>query len=91
VRVRSPQAMRLHELVSGPDVSVESVAPGVLEISGLPAAKVGETAAAHGIVLHELTPLQASLEEAFMELTREDVEFKAGEVALADDAAEGAA
>jgi len=38
--------------------------------------KVGETAAAHGVVLYELSPQAASLEEAFMELTRDDVEFR---------------
>jgi ABC-2 type transport system ATP-binding protein len=38
---------------------------------------VGDAAAATGIVLHELTPQQASLEEAFMNLTRDDVEFAA--------------
>jgi len=85
VRARSPQALRLQELVAGPDVSVASSEPGALEISGLSAQQVGETAAAHGIVLHELTPMQASLEEAFMELTREDVEFKAGELVEADE------
>jgi len=89
--VRSPQALRLRELVLGPDVSVSSSDPGVLEITGLTAAQVGDTAAAHGIVLHELTPMQASLEDAFMELTREDVEFKAGELAAEDEPAEGAA
>jgi ABC-2 type transport system ATP-binding protein len=63
----------------------------VLEISGLSAVQVGEVAAAHGIVLHELSPMQASLEEAFMELTRDDVEFKAGEGAVGDAPEEGAA
>ena len=53
---------------------------GALDVSGLTAEQVGEAAAASGVVLHELTPQQASLEEAFMELTREEVEFKAGEV-----------
>jgi len=80
VLVRSPQATKLRELVLGPNVSVASSESGVLEISGLSAEQVGETAAANGIVLHELSPQQASLEAAFMELTREDVEFKAGEV-----------
>jgi ABC-2 type transport system ATP-binding protein len=77
VRVRSPQATQLRERVLADGVTVQSVEAGVLEIAGLTAEQVGETAAANGIVLHELTPLQASLEEAFMELTREDVEFKA--------------
>jgi len=39
------------------------------------AERIGDVAAAHGIVLHELTPQQASLEEAFMDLTREELEF----------------
>jgi ABC-2 type transport system ATP-binding protein len=53
----------------------------VLEIAGLSTEQVGETAAAHGIVLHELAGVQASLEEAFMELTKADVEFKAAAAA----------
>jgi ABC-2 type transport system ATP-binding protein len=83
VRVRSPQATGLRELLLGERVAVTSPEPGLLEVSGLTAEQVGETAAAHGIVLHELSPQQASLEEAFMELTREDVEFKTGEPASA--------
>jgi ABC-2 type transport system ATP-binding protein len=78
VRVRAPEAARLRELVLGPEVSVVSSEAGVLEITGRTTEFVGEAAAANGIVLYELTPLQASLEEAFMELTRDDVEYKAG-------------
>jgi ABC-2 type transport system ATP-binding protein len=77
VRVRSPQATQLRELVLGREVAVESVEPSVLEVSGSTAEQIGEIAARHNIVLYELTPQQASLEEAFMELTREDVEFTA--------------
>jgi ABC-2 type transport system ATP-binding protein len=77
VRARSPQATQLRELVlGGPGVTVTSSESNVLEIEGMPVERVGELAAAHQIVLHELTPVQASLEEAFMELTREDVEFR---------------
>jgi ABC-2 type transport system ATP-binding protein len=76
VRVRSPQASRLRELVLAPDVSVASSEATVLEIEGLTAERIGEIAAENQIVLHELTPVQASLEEAFMELTHDDVEFK---------------
>ena len=75
VRVRTPQAARLRDLVVGPDVTVESSERGVLEITGLTAQQIGEAAAANGLVLHELTPIQASLEEAFMDLTRDTVEF----------------
>jgi ABC-2 type transport system ATP-binding protein len=76
VRARSPQATQLRELVLGPGITVTSNESNVLEIEGIPVERVGELAAAHQIVLHELTPVQASLEEAFMELTREDVEFR---------------
>jgi ABC-2 type transport system ATP-binding protein len=76
VRVLTPQATRLRELVLGPNVSVTSEEANALEVRGLTAQAVGEIAAENGIVLHELVPVQASLEEAFMELTAEDVEFK---------------
>jgi ABC-2 type transport system ATP-binding protein len=76
VRVRTPEATRLRELVLGPDVSVESSETGLLEINGLTAARVGDIAWTNRIPLHELTPIQASLEEAFMEMTRDDVEFQ---------------
>ncbi len=70
VRVRSPQAARLRDLIAGPNVSVSSEEAGVLTISGLEPDRIGITAAEHGIALFELTPQQASLEEAFMELTQ---------------------
>src|SRR3954454_12252560 len=66
VLVRSPQATRLRELVLGPQVTVTSSEADVLEVDGLTAEQIGEIAAANGVVLHQLTPLQASLEEAFM-------------------------
>jgi len=80
VRVRTPQATKLRDLLLADGVTVTSEAPGVLEVNGLGSEQVGEAAAAHGIVLHELTPLQASLEEAFMALTSEDVEYHAATV-----------
>jgi len=77
VRVRSPQLVKLTELIAGPDVRIESVEPSVAEISGLDSEQVGTLAAGHGIVLYELTPHRASLEEAFMELTRDELEYHA--------------
>jgi len=74
VRVRSPQADELRTLLAQADVTIAEVAPGLLEVNGLTAEQIGD--AADGLVLHELTPQQASLEEAFMELTREDVEYR---------------
>jgi ABC-2 type transport system ATP-binding protein len=80
VLVRTPQAAELDALLSGPDVTVTAAGPGLLEVRGLTAVQIGEAAAANQLVLHELTPQQASLEEAFMTLTRDDVEFKAAEL-----------
>jgi ABC-2 type transport system ATP-binding protein len=77
VRVRSPQATELHDLLAGPDVTVTRVADSALEVSGLTAEQIGDIAADHQVRLHELTPQQASLEEAFMELTRDDLEYAA--------------
>src|SRR5437879_3676477 len=79
VLVRTPQTAELEALLSGPDVTVTAAGPGLLEVRGLTAVQLGEAAAVNQILLHELTPVQASLEEAFMELTRDDVEFKTGE------------
>jgi ABC-2 type transport system ATP-binding protein len=76
VRVRSPQATELREIVLGPDVRVSSDQPSVLEIEGLTSDQIGQAAALNGFVLHELTPQQVSLEQAFMELTRGEVEYR---------------
>jgi ABC-2 type transport system ATP-binding protein len=89
VHVRSPDAGRLAELVASPDVDVHPAEPSVIEIYGLECEQVGKLAAEHGIVLYELTPQRASLEEAFMELTRDSIEFHAEEPATAEP--EGAA
>jgi ABC-2 type transport system ATP-binding protein len=80
VRVRSPQADELRPLLAGPLVTVDALEPSVLEVHGLTAAQIGDVAMANRIAIHELTPQQASLEEAFMELTRADVEFRAAEL-----------
>jgi ABC-2 type transport system ATP-binding protein len=76
VVVRSPQVEELRSHVVGADVTVVALEPGLIEVHGLTAQQIGEAAARHKIVLHELTPQQVSLEEAFMDLTRDDVEFK---------------
>jgi ABC-2 type transport system ATP-binding protein len=77
VLVRSPEAARLAGLVRDEGATVRSDESGALAIVGVDAARVGEIAAAAGIVLHELAPQRASLEEAFMELTSQSVEFHA--------------
>ncbi|MGC5040675.1 ATP-binding cassette domain-containing protein [Streptomyces sp. DT190] len=77
VRVRSPQRERLLDVLHQAGVAVVESAEGVLEVDGDKAEHVGELAARHGITLHELSPQQASLEEAFMRLTAESVEYHA--------------
>jgi ABC-2 type transport system ATP-binding protein len=79
VRVRSPQSDELATLLSGqggashPDPESE----GALAVTGISAAAIGELAGAQGIVLHELSPQDASLEEAYLDLTRDSVEYHA--------------
>jgi ABC-2 type transport system ATP-binding protein len=80
VRVRSPQAEELRTHLAAPDIKIASLEPGLLEIQGLSAAQIGEAAAKHRLVLHELTPQQVSLEQAFMDMTRDEVEFRTGEL-----------
>jgi ABC-2 type transport system ATP-binding protein len=76
VRVRSPQATQLREVILGANVSVSGVEPSVLEVEGLSAEQIGDVAARNGLVLHELVPDKTSLEQAFMELTREETEYR---------------
>jgi ABC-2 type transport system ATP-binding protein len=78
VRLRSPRAEQLSQLLQGPDVTISSTEQGLLTVSGLSAPLIGDAAAQAGIPLHELTPIGASLEEAYMELTQDDVEYHAG-------------
>jgi ABC-2 type transport system ATP-binding protein len=81
VRVVSPDAGALAALVERAGGRVRPGADSALAVTGLDAARVGELAAAHGVRLHELVPQRASLETAFMELTRDSVEYRAGAAA----------
>ncbi|MFD4605275.1 ABC transporter ATP-binding protein [Streptomyces sp. NPDC058464] len=77
VRVRSPQRERLLDVLHGAGITVVETGTGALEVEGGKAEPIGELAAQNGIVLHELSIQQASLEEAFMQLTAESVEYHA--------------
>lgn len=77
VQVSSPDVGRLVELIRGDGVDVVAIEPGTVQVDGLDAPSIGAIAAQHGIVLHELTHHQTSLEEAFMDLTRDSVEYQA--------------
>jgi ABC-2 type transport system ATP-binding protein len=75
VVVRTPDRDRLRQLLVAQGGVVTPVDGAALDVVGLDAATIGEIAAAQRVVLHELTPQRASLEEAFMELTADDVEY----------------
>jgi ABC-2 type transport system ATP-binding protein len=75
VHVRSPHPTELRALLEAPGITV-TVDDGLLVVTGLTAAQIGDAASKAGIALHELTPQQASLEEAFMTLTHGELEYK---------------
>ncbi|MEU4370858.1 ABC transporter ATP-binding protein [Micromonospora chersina] len=75
VRVRSPQATALRDVLAGPTVAITGGEPGLLEVTGLTREQIGDRAAAAGLTLHELSATEASLEEAFMTMTRDAVEY----------------
>jgi len=87
VIVRSPAGAALAGLLTRRGAAVTAEPGGGLAVTGLDAAAIGEVARAHGITLHELTPRHASLEEAFMELTRDSVDYRAD---LPEDSAKAA-
>ncbi|WP_033323906.1 ATP-binding cassette domain-containing protein [Streptomyces yerevanensis] len=77
VRIRTPQQERLLDVLDEAGIKAFRAGGGTLEVGGGKAERIGELAAEHRIVLHELSPQQASLEEAFMRLTAGSVEYHA--------------
>ncbi|MFC0039387.1 ABC transporter ATP-binding protein [Actinomadura rayongensis] len=79
VRVRSPRLSELAPLLTARGWRVEPAdRDGALAVHGASAAAIGDLAAEHGLRLHELAPVRPSLEEAFMRLTGDTVEYHAG-------------
>jgi ABC-2 type transport system ATP-binding protein len=81
LRVRTPDREGLRALLAGPGVAVTTLGSDLLEVEGAGAEHVGELARRHGVAVYEMTPQRASLEDAFMALTRDAVEFDARTVA----------
>jgi ABC-2 type transport system ATP-binding protein len=75
VRVVSAEATRLAAVLQGADVTVTSADRETFDVQGRSAREIGELAGSHGITLYELTTRQVSLEEAFMQITRNAVEY----------------
>jgi len=78
VAVRTPHPVELTALLIADGASVHTDSDKTLTVTGLTAARIGDLAFAHRIVLHELATHAASLEEAFMELTADSVQYLAG-------------
>jgi len=87
VLVRGADQLRLRSALEAAGGSVTDGAEGALLVEGLVAPRIGEVAHLADVVLHELTPQVASLEEAFMELTRDHAEYRAPTPALEPSAA----
>ena len=78
VRVSSPRSYELIPHLEAHGARVTNGTPDELSVTGIDASVVGAIAFEHGIPLTELSTQRASLEDAFMELTRDSVEFRAG-------------
>ncbi|WP_338602068.1 ATP-binding cassette domain-containing protein [Saccharopolyspora sp. SCSIO 74807] len=79
LKVRSPQAAKLRQVLGARGLPVgdpDPQNPDTLLLGDVPSAQVGEIAAAEGVVLHELSPQRGSLEEAFMRITGQAVEYR---------------
>ncbi|KUF13632.1 ATP-binding cassette domain-containing protein [Streptomyces silvensis] len=78
VTVRTPRPADLTDVLTAAGATVSGHGP-LLDVTGLDAPRIGDLACRHALPLHELAPRTASLEDAFMELTADSVEYAAGE------------
>ena len=78
VRVRAPRSGDLAERLDRAGATVTQREPGALEVDGVSAEEIGEIAAGAGLVLHELSPRNSSLEDAYLKLTADEVEYHSG-------------
>ncbi len=81
VHVRSPRAAELISALAASGTEITATGPETFEVQGVPAAHIGDVAAAHSLPLHELTPTTGSLEDAYLALTGESVEYVSKEIA----------
>jgi len=85
VRVRTVQPNEFREAMQSNGATVAQEEDGALSVVGLNAEEIGDIAFDRRLPLHELSPQLASLEEAFMELTQDSVDYRPGAAALTDD------
>ncbi|WP_415854711.1 ABC transporter ATP-binding protein [Sinomonas sp. G460-2] len=82
-RVRTDRPEDLSRLLARSGVSIQAPEREVLEVSGLDPRSIAQIALDNRVLVYELTPLQASLEEAYMQLTKDEVEYRSDEGAAA--------
>ena len=87
VTVRTPEARRLRDLLLGPDVTITSDRTDVLHVQGLDAEQIGTVAWQAHLPVFELALQQASLEQAFMELTQDSVEYRSADANVTTEVA----
>jgi ABC-2 type transport system ATP-binding protein len=78
VLVRTPETVRLGQLLAAPGITVINDGTDRLRVSGITAEQIGVAAWRAHLPVYELTPTHASLEEAFMQVTQDSVEYHAG-------------
>jgi ABC-2 type transport system ATP-binding protein len=78
VLVRTPEPARLGQLLAAPGITVINDGTDLLRVSGTTAEQIGAAACRARLPLYELTPARASLEEAFMQVTQDSIEYHAG-------------
>ncbi len=76
VRVVTPRREELTALLVERGATVAPGPDGALEVANLGNVEIGDLVASRGLPVHELTPIQASLEDAYLSLTRDDVEYR---------------
>ncbi|HEX4091742.1 MAG TPA: ATP-binding cassette domain-containing protein [Trebonia sp.] len=90
VTVRTPEVAELRRLLLGPDITVTTDATDVLQVRGLSAEQIGLAAWQARLPVFELTTQRASLEEAFMQLTDDSVDYRSRDAGRLQDSAETA-
>ncbi len=87
VRVRSPEARRLAGILARDGVTIRDVAEGTLEVEGLSSDEIGIAAAGAAVTLLELAAQSASLEEAYMALTEDSIDYRSTQDPISEDVA----
>ncbi|MER5546914.1 ABC transporter ATP-binding protein [Streptomyces sp. NPDC001118] len=85
VRIRTPEPEKLRDVLAAAGITAAESASGVFEVTDVPAELLGELVLEHRILLHELSPQHASLEDAFIALTSEAAEYRTGPAVAASN------